>query len=46
MPSEKNKISLKELKETRELKITFPKPNSIFVIEKNRLFLDFLGVRK
>ena len=27
--------AIKELKETREVKITFPKPNSIFVLEKN-----------
>ena len=25
--------AIKELKETREVKITFPKPNSIFVLE-------------
>ncbi len=31
--------AIKELKETREVKITFPKPNSTFVIEKNNSLL-------
>ena len=31
--------AIKELKETREVKITFPKPNSIFILEKNNSLL-------